>query len=178
MTNEEPSTSLWLVPAEPQRAELRAHIDQLAVEHGTPSFEPHVTLASGVVAHDAVVTAIDRVAADWGPLDVDAGSTAHGPDRFKAVFVELDDARLHELAAALCAGLGIPFEPDQLRPHLSLLYAADLPPHTRAAIAAAHSFAGTTLRFDTLVASVPGAGSEDVARWQSTVARPLRGAVR
>jgi 2'-5' RNA ligase len=178
MTSEESSTSLCLVPAEPQRAELRTHIDRLAVEHHTPSFEPHVTLASGSIHHAAAVAAIERVAADRAPLEVVAGSTAHGPDRFRAVFVQLEDPRLHDLAAALCAELGIQFDPDQLRPHLRLLYAPALSPGIRANIAAGHSFAGRRLRFDTLVASVPGDGIEDVARWQTTVARRLTGTVR
>jgi 2'-5' RNA ligase len=175
MTNDEPFTSLWLVPAEPHRAELRTHIDRLAVELGTPSFEPHVTLASGGVDHAAAVTAIERIAGSTAPLAVTAGVTAHGAERFRAVFIELEDTRLHELAARLCVHLHLEFDPAQLRPHISLLYAEDVAPGRRAGIAAAHSFAGRTLRFDTLVASVPGAGVEDVARWQSTVARRLTG---
>ena len=169
------STSLWLVPAEPHRAELRAHIDELALEHATPSFEPHVTLASGAGDHAAVVVAIERAAQTWPSLEIVAGRTAHGPDRFKAVFVELADERVHALAAALCAELDVPFDAAELRPHISLLYASDLPPDRRSAIATAHSLRGRTLRFDTLVASVPGAGIDDVSRWQSTVARRLRG---
>ena len=102
MTSDDRSTSFWLVPAEPIAAELRTHIDRLALEHGTPAFEPHVTLASGLVDPTSVVAAIERVAGDRAPLEVVAGPTAHGPDRFKAVFVELDDDRLHEMAAAVC----------------------------------------------------------------------------
>lgn len=173
MTSADLSTSFWLVPAEPHRAELRTHIDRLALEHGTPAFEPHVTLASGVVDLASVVAAIERVAGDRAPLEVVAGPTAHGPDRFKAVFVELADERLHELAAALCAELGLTFDPAELRPHISLIYAADLTRHARAAMAAEHTLAGRTLRFDTLVASVPAGDIDDVARWQSPVVRRL-----
>ena len=176
MTSEEPATSLWLVPAEPHRAELRGHIDRLALDRGTPSFEPHVTLASAVADHAAVLAAIERAASAWAPLEVFAGTTAHGPDRFKAVFVELDDARLHDLAAALCGELGIPFAPEELHPHISLIYAAGLPAQFRAAIAAEHTFAGRTLRFDTLTASVPGTDIDDVPRWQLPVVRALSGA--
>jgi 2'-5' RNA ligase len=176
MTSGEPATSLWLVPAEPHRAELRGHIDRLALEHGTPTFEPHVTLASGVADHAPVLAAIERVASAWAPLEVVAGTTAHGPDRFKAVFVELEDVRLHDLAAALCGELGIPFAPEELHPHISLVYAAGLPAEVRAVIGAEHAFAGRTLRFDTLTASVPGTDIDDVPRWQLPVVRPLSGA--
>lgn len=174
MTSEEPATSFWLVPAEPHRAELRGHIDALALDNGTPSFEPHVTLVSGVVDDAAALAAIERVAARWAPLNVVAGATAHGPDRFKALFVELADARLDDLAAALRAELGIPPAEDELHPHISLVYAASLPPEVRAAIAAEHTLVGRSLRFDTLAASVPGTEINDVPRWQLPVVRPLR----
>jgi hypothetical protein len=168
-------TSLWLVPAEPHRAELRAHIDALARQHGAPAFEPHVTLASGDIdPHDALA-AIERVAGDWAPFDVVAGPTAHGTDRFKAVFVELHDARIHVLAGELCAALDLPFDPAQLQPHLSLLYVADLPPRVRETIAGRHHWTGRTVRFDTLLASVPAGDQDDVARWQSPVVRRLTG---
>ena len=175
MTTEEPVTSVWLVPAEPDRAELRLHLDQLAVEHSTPSFEPHITLVSAVVGHDEVLAAIERVAASTAPLEMVAGPTAHGPDRFKAVFVEIGDIRVHALALAFEKALGLPPGADSFRPHLSLLYAADLAPATRDSIAAAHSWQGRVLRFDTLVASAPGAGIDDIARWQTTIARRLAG---
>jgi 2'-5' RNA ligase len=176
MAREEPTTSLWLVPAEPDRAELRAHIDELALQQGTPTFEPHVTLVSGVVDHATVLAAVERIAADRAPLDVVAGATSHGPERFRAVVVELDDARLHDLAAALAGELGIPFDADELRPHVSLLYASGLAHGVRAAIAAEHDVAGRTFRFDTLAASVPGTEIDDVSRWQLPVVRPLTGA--
>lgn len=166
--------SLWLVPAEPARALLRGHIDALALEHEAPSFEPHITLASVEADHDALAAAIERVAASHRPLELVAGATAHGAERFKAVYVELADRRIHELAATLCADLGVAFDPAQLQPHLSLLYRAELPPATRAAIAAEHSFQGRSWRFDTLVASVPGGDPDDVARWQTVVARALQ----
>jgi hypothetical protein len=170
------ATSLWLVPAEPHRAELRARIDRLALEHGAPAFEPHVTLVTGDLAPDAVAVAIERVAARWAPLDVVAGCTAHGPDRFQAVFVELADRRLADLARALSEALELRFEPAALQPHLSLLYAAHLPVPVRAAIAREHDLAGRSFRFDTLLASVPAADADDVARWQSPVIRALTGA--
>ncbi len=174
MTSGRVHTSVWLAPAEADRSDLSLHIDQLAIEHGTPSFEPHITLTSGQVNPDVVVGAIERVATAIAPLDIAAGRTAHGRDRFKAVFIEFDDPRLERLAVELSTALGIP-APPPLRPHLSLMYAADLSPEFRARIAIARAFSGRRLRFDSLVASVPGAGIEDIARWQSTVIRQLTG---
>jgi hypothetical protein len=166
--------SLWLVPAEPDRAMLRSHIDRLALEYGTPSFEPHITLAAVEADHGALVAAIEGTAASHPELELVARDTAHGAERFKAVFVELADARIHELAATLCAELRAPFDAAQLQPHLSLLYRADLPPSVRTMIAAEHTFRGRSWHFDTLVASVPGGEQDDVPRWQTVVARALQ----
>lgn len=171
-----PRTSLWLVPAEPDRAELRGCIDRLALAHGAPAFEPHVTLASGPAEPDAVATGLDRLAASWAPLEVTAGPTTHGPARVRAVVVELDDPRLVELARAACDVLGTAFDAAAFRPHLSLLYAADLDERVRAAAAAADDMRGRRLRFDTVAAMVPGGGEDDVARWQLPVVRALTGA--
>ena len=170
-----PTTSLWLVPAEPLRAILRSHIDDLAVTLGTPAFDPHVTLVSGIVESRTTSRAVERMAAAWAPLDVVAGPTGHGPDRFKTLFVEIDDPHVRDLAAALAGELDMVFDPLALRAHVSLAYATGLPADGRARLAEAHRFEGQTLRFDTLAASVPGEGIDDVARWQLTVARRLRG---
>jgi 2'-5' RNA ligase len=173
---QDPITSLWLVPAEPHRAELRSVIDALAVAQRTPAFEPHVTLASGPgVDPDALVAAVERVAAELAPLELVAGPTTHGPERFRCVVVELADRRLHDVAAIAAGALGLPFDAAAYRPHLSLLYAADLAAGARARIAAAHDLTGRTVRFDTIVASRPGNGIDDVARWQLDVVRPMTG---
>jgi hypothetical protein len=157
------------------RAVLRRHIDDLAVEVGAPSFEPHVTLASGIADDRAVNEALGAVATTHAPIELAAGATAHGVERFKALFVELADERIHDLARTLCAALGLPFDDSTLAPHLSLLYRGDLPLPTRQDLASRHSLAGTTIRFDTLIAMRPGEGIDDVARWQTIVARALRG---
>jgi hypothetical protein len=170
-----PRTSLWLVPAEPDRTELRTRIDRLALALGAPSFEPHVTLASGPADPATVAAGLARLAAERGPLELTAGPTTHGPDRYRAVVVELDDEGLCDLARAACAALGIPFDPATYRPHLSLVYAADLPEAVRAGAAAEHDLTGRRLRFDTVAAMVPGADKDDVARWQLPVVRLLSG---
>ena len=151
-----PRTSLWLVPAPPVRDALQQRIDGLAAALGTPTFGPHVTLVSGVVDDEHIAAALADVAARREPLEVTAGSTAHGPERFKAVYVLLDDDRIRDLAGELAAALRMPFDPADLAPHLSLVYADDLAPAERAEIARQHSVAGERWRFDTVAASRPG----------------------
>ncbi len=168
-------TSLWLVPAEPVRSVLRQRISELAVELSAPGFEPHITLVSGEASNDAVAAAIESVAAVWPPLRLVAGATDHGAERFKALFVRFDDAHVHTLAAELSGRLGFAFDGAAFDPHLSLLYAAELPVDRRRDLAQRVTFAGQQLDFDTLAASRPGEERDDVARWQTTVARRLRG---
>ena len=40
--------SLWLVPPEPIHTTLKSVMDAVAVQHGLPKFEPHVTLIGNV----------------------------------------------------------------------------------------------------------------------------------
>ena len=167
-------TSLWLVPAEPMRAVLRTHIDRLAVELDAPSFEPHITLGSAIVDDEATRDVLGAFAATHPPLELVAGATAHGVERFKALFIEFADERIHDLAGSLCEALAVPFDGTSLQPHLSLLYRADLMLRTRVSLAARHSLAGTAMRFDTLIAMRPGEELEDIARWQTIVARALQ----
>lgn len=171
-----PPTSLWLVPAEPARSRLRARISELALEASAPSFEPHITLTSvEEVDARALGDAVAAVAASWPPLRLVAGPTGHGATRFKTLFVRFDDARLAALAGELSARLGRSFDVHSFDPHLSLLYCADLDQSRREALAARHDLRGEDITFDTVAASRPGEGEEDVARWELPAARRLRG---
>ena len=166
---------MWLVPARPERDVLQQRIDGLAAELGTPSFAPHVTLVSGVVDDARAAAALAAVAARQGPLALQAGVTAHGPARFKALYVVLDDERIGDLAADLAVELGVDHDRAALAPHVSLAYVEDLPEATRAELAARHDTRGASWRFDTLAASRPGGDPDDVARWSTVATATLRG---
>ena len=156
------------------RAVLRTHIDRLAVELDAPSFEPHITLGSAVVDDQATRDVLGSLATANRAMELVAGQTAHGVERFKSLFVEFADERIRDLARSLFEALAAPFDDSELQPHVSLLYQADLPLPTRLSLATQHSFAGSTIPFDTLMAMRPGEGIDDVARWQTIVARALR----
>lgn len=173
-----PKTSLWLVPAEPDRARLQHRITALATELTTPTFPPHITLVSAALSHGAVVDAVEAAAASWPPLRLRAGPTDHGAERFKALFVRFDDDRIPELAADLAGRLQVPFDRSGFDPHLSLAYRAEMPDEERAALARRERLAGAELAFDTIAASRPGEGRDDVARWELSVVRRLRGPAR
>jgi hypothetical protein len=169
-------TSLWLVPGEPRRTALRTRIGELAVDHGSPPFAPHITLVAGHVPHAAaaVGAALARVAATWTPLRLACGPTDHGPERFKAVFIRFADRRLWRVAGAVADALSVEFDAEAFDPHLSLLYRADLPVPDRRRLVAGQRFEGQVLTFDTLAASRPAGADDDVARWQLVAERRLR----
>jgi 2'-5' RNA ligase len=169
------TTSLWLLPAEPDRSELRTRIRELAVAHASPPFEPHITLAAGDLpdADATVGAALARVAATWTPLRLACGPTDHGPERFKALFIRFADRRLWRLAGAVAGALSVEFDADAFDPHLSLLYRADLPVEDRRQLVAGQRREGQVFTFDTLAASRPAGADDDVARWQLVAERRL-----
>jgi 2'-5' RNA ligase superfamily len=114
--------ALWLLP-EPRAFErLSAVIAEIARAEGSPRFDPHVTLLSGIglEAGEAIARA-RTLAAACVPLDVLLTRAAHRPGFFQALFLEvaggdLDGARLHAAAVmGTTASAGY-------KPHLSLLY--------------------------------------------------------
>jgi 2'-5' RNA ligase len=162
-----PPTSIWLVPGSPHRHALRRRIDELAAELGAPSFDPHITLVSGVVDDATAAAALADVARGRAPLQLTAGRTDHGPERFRCVYVTFADPRIHDLAGAVASRLGVPFDPADLAPHLSLLYGEDLDEPTRAEVARRQRLEGEVWHFDKLLASRPDGDPDDVRTWRA-----------
>src|SRR5215213_6470775 len=148
-------------------------MDGLAAQFATLRFDPHITLVSGVVDDDVAAAGLAAVAAEWPSLELTAGPTDHGPERFKAVYVTFDDTRIHDLAGTVAAALRLSFDPTTLAPHLSLLYVEDLPAATRADVAARHDVRGEVWRFDSLLASRSAGRPDDVERWQTVATARL-----
>jgi 2'-5' RNA ligase len=116
--------SLWLEPEGPSRARFATLIRRLAVELGTPAFEPHVTLLGGLPLRESeVVERVARLAARLAPLEVRLTRAGVGSDYFRFLYFEAAMSR--ELVAAHAAARGA-FELADARyePHLSLAYAA------------------------------------------------------
>jgi hypothetical protein len=150
----------WLVPSEPWRSSLAKLIDTLGTEHRGPAFEPHITIEVSRARDGPALNALlDRVAASFEPMTLTAGKTAHSEVHFKTLFIEFDDPRPLALQQRLRAELGR--SDYELRPHLSLLYHGDLPPHTRQRLATIHRFDGERIDFDSLVVvRAPSAGGD------------------
>jgi len=163
----------WLVPAEgPVRDRLAAVIARLAAEHGTPVFAPHVTINGTVDAEpDAAARVLERVVAGVPPFEVTLSGFGHEPEYFRSLYLRAEPhatlTALHE-AGQRAWGLrpGPPY-----RPHLSLLYARDLPEERKPAIAGGLGLAlPVTIRVD--AAEIWGDFRDEVNQWHR-VARVL-----
>jgi len=77
----------WLVPAAgPARDHLAATIGTLAAEHGTPRFEPHVTIAGRFHSGEqAAVRALTSITAGGRPFEVRFAAAGHEQAYFRAL---------------------------------------------------------------------------------------------
>jgi len=155
----------WLVPAAgPARDRLAGIIARLAAEHAAPVFAPHVTMA-GVVESPAEAAArvLGRLVAGVPPFEVTLTGVGHEPEFYRSLYLRAEPhavlTALHEAGERAWALSGAPY-----RPHLSLLYARDLPEERKPAIADGLGLAlPLTIRID--AAEIWADFREDVTRW-------------
>ncbi len=124
--------ALWLVPADPVRKRLAALIEELARAHATAPFAPHVTVLSGL-ASEGLADAAAALARTSPPLEVTLTRVDGLPERYRALFLEVEGVALGATHARAAASLGVRPDPEY-RPHLSLLY-GELDEATKGAIA-------------------------------------------
>jgi len=165
----------WLVPAAgPVRDRLAGIIARLAAEHAAPVFVPHVTLAGVVEASPDVATLVlGRLVAGVPPFVVTLTGIGHEPEFFRSLYLRAEPTAiltaLHEAGERAWGLDGPPY-----RPHLSLLYARDLPEERKPAIAGALGLAlPATIRVD--AAEIWADFRDDVTRWRRVARVPLGG---
>ena len=166
----------WLVPAAgPVRDRLAGVIAGLAAEHGGPVFAPHVTMNRTVDAEPEVAARVlERLVAGVPPCEVTLSGFGHEPVFFRSLYLRAEPhatlTALHE-AGQRAWGLG-PGPP--YRPHLSLLYARQLPEERKPAIADGLGLAlPVTIRVD--AAEIWGDFRDEVTRWRRVARVPLAG---
>ena len=169
----------WLVPAAgPVRDRLAGAIAGLAAEHGAPVFAPHVTMADVAETEpDAAAQVLERVVAGVPPFEVTLTGVGHEREFFRSLYLRAEPSAvltaLHE-AGERAWGLDISGTGPTYRPHLSLLYARDLPEERKRAIAGALGLAlPVTIRID--AAEIWADFREDVTRWRRLAQVPLEG---
>ncbi|MEW5977729.1 MAG: 2'-5' RNA ligase family protein [Acidobacteriota bacterium] len=114
--------SLWLQPEGPLFTRLSGLIEALAQQFGTPAFEPHVTLLSGVTgSKDDVLRRAEGLCRRLVPFIVPARCLDSRPEYFRCFFVRLEETPVllnaHARAVECFAQ-----EPAEFLPHLSLVY--------------------------------------------------------
>jgi len=169
------SCMTWLVPAEgPVRDRLAGVIARLAAEHGAPVFAPHVTINRNVDAEpDQAKRVLERVMAGVSPFDVTLSGFGYEPVFFRSLYLRAEPSAqltaLHEAGERAWGFTGPPY-----RPHLSLLYARDLPEERKPAIAGGLGLAlPVTIRVD--AAEIWGDFREEVTQWHRVARVPLAG---
>jgi 2'-5' RNA ligase len=156
----------WLVPAAgPVRERLARVITRLAAEHGGPVFAPHVTMNGNVDAEpDAMERVLERLVAGVPPFEVTLPGFGYEPEFFRSLYLRAEPSAqltaLHEAGERAWGLTGPPY-----RPHLSLLYARNLPEERKPAIAGGLGLAlPVTIRVD--AAEIWGDFRDEVTRWR------------
>jgi Cyclic phosphodiesterase-like protein len=125
--------ALWLLPEPRSFERLSAVIAEIARAEGSPRFEPHVTLVSGIALEAGEVMERARgLASALTPRDVLLARAAQRPDFFQALFLAVEGGDLHGAHRRAAAEMGVT-PSDAYRPHVSLLY-GDFPAPTKSAI--------------------------------------------
>jgi putative hydrolase of the HAD superfamily len=171
--------SVFLTPAPEDFVYLDGVIRELAASHGTPPFEPHLTLYSGLFPDPAgLAQELALACAGTPPFVLSVLGIGCTPDYFKTLFIEFAEdpllARLHDRVKAGC-GVDTGYE---LAPHLSLLY-ADLPLKDKEAQARRLVIDRATVRFTeakVVTPLNPQQGWRDPLLWKTLARVPLVGA--
>jgi 2'-5' RNA ligase len=165
----------WLVPAAASvRDRLAGVIAGLAAEHGAPVFAPHVTISGTVeVEPDAASLVLERLVAGVQAFEVTLAGFGYEPEFFRSLYLRAEPSAqltaLHEAGQRAWGLSGPPY-----RPHLSLLYARDLPEERKPAIADGLALAlPVTIRVD--AAEIWGDFRDEVTRWRRVARVPLAG---
>lgn len=115
--------AMWLTPTSTDRRWLSKVIQDFAVEHHTPAFEPHVTLYSGVLSPgDSLEDIVRSALSQERPLTLQVAGLDCTDDYFRSGFIAFETCqRLIQLQQKLYTQLENPSDYD-LKPHLSLFY--------------------------------------------------------
>jgi 2'-5' RNA ligase len=118
-----PRYSLWLMPTGEVRQRLSGTILDLSREYATPSFEPHVTLAGGIVGPAReIASKMADLARRIAPFTVRLTEVDGLDEYFRCLFVRV--ATTHPIMTANKAAREVFSLAKQpaFMPHLSLLY--------------------------------------------------------
>ena len=170
--------ALWLVPAEPVRAELAAIIRRFAKQYDAPIFDPHVTVYGGCfTGADAMCELLDAVVTNVPPVTLTVTKLDWTAEFFKTLFIAFEhNDELANLSEQMRRGLSRP-APYGLQPHLSLLYKQMPTDQKRRIIADLGPLPSRIACDETRIVSPanPTAAWRDVSGWRTITTQSLPG---
>ena len=90
--------TLWLMPKEPLRGQMRSIIRNLAVEFDAVEFEPHVTFYCGRSTQAEATSVGQAISRAFAPLELKVADIDHSRTVTKTLFVQ----RVVRVLRALC----------------------------------------------------------------------------
>ncbi len=115
--------TIWLQPSGDVAYQLQERINKLSKKYDTPSFEPHVTLISGLERSETEMKALlNTLAASVSPFELTLNKAGYRDTFYQSLFIYVQkDKVLNELRRRSCRLFDYS-EPNSYTPHLSLLY--------------------------------------------------------
>lgn len=115
--------ALWLVPEEPMFSLLAGRVSRLSREYSTPTFDPHITLLSGITAQEQEILANSRLlASSLRPIRVELGEVGYLDEYFRCLFFKvLPASAIIKAHYAAQEAFGL-WSDSPYDPHLSLMY--------------------------------------------------------
>ncbi len=158
--------AVWLTPAPSDRRWISKVIQDFAAEYNAPTFEPHVTVYSGVYCpEDRLETIVTEATASLTPLTLQVTGLSYTKEFLKTGFIAFAPSdRLVQLSNNVRDHLQMPMEYD-LDLHLSLIY-KDIPLDQKRMVMLRFIVSIATVTFDTVKIMTPSEqGWDDVLSW-------------
>jgi len=161
---------LWLMPQKETYDEFQKIIQDLSKTYGTPRFEPHVTLVSGLSGkEDLLVEKIDALALGKHEFSVTTKDIDYRHGFFTSFLLNIQNTPEIDQFNEQARQHLTPFGQGPYHPHLSLLY-GDITSQEQKRIIADLNCTGQTILLNTLKLV---RGDSDVSQWQVIRARSL-----
>jgi len=154
---------LWLVPQKETYDEFQKIIQDLSKTYGTPVFEPHITMVTGLSGDENVlVEKIDAFVLGKHKLYSTTTDIDYVHGFFTALYLNIQNTLAIDQLNAQARQCLAPFGQGPYHPHLSLLY-GDITSQERERIIADLNCTGQTILFNKLKLV---RGHSDVSQWR------------
>lgn len=119
---------LWLTPSGSDFRQLLALVNSIGHKYGTPLFEPHITLLSGLLGSEKdIESRVSQLSSQFSAFTVHCSNMDWSDDYFRCLYIKV---KKEPALVALYkqARKRIPnekkgdFEPHNFEPHISLMY--------------------------------------------------------